>query len=73
MRDNLCLQQLYETRLHVIVVVWDIQADDTYRAKMALELGGELGAMRSLHDEDGVRPLKKFRCDRVLRFILETG
>src|ERR1700753_17857 len=35
------------------------------------EFGREFPAMRALHDENGVRPIKQLRCDRIFGVVIE--
>lgn len=70
---NLGLQQTDELRIHELVFIRDIKANDSSLHQMGFELGRELGAVRALHDEDDVRPLQQLRRNRVVGVGFQAG
>jgi len=57
---NLLLQEGNELRLHELVAVWNVQADDLLPIEEPCESLLELNRMLLLHDEDHVRPFELF-------------
>jgi hypothetical protein len=63
---NLGLEYANQFRVHELVLVRDVQADDTLVAQVWFELGRQLRAMGVLHDKDKVSPLQKLRRNRTV-------
>lgn len=58
MRPHPLLQQRDQFRLHEVVVVGDVEADDALALQPAAEAALEPGAVGALHDEDQVGPVE---------------
>ena len=46
------MQQFYECRVHELIVVWNIQADDAFSTQVGLERLGKFGLVVAFHDEN---------------------
>jgi hypothetical protein len=69
---NLDFEKPDELRIHVFVIVRDVQADHACIGEIGFELGVELVSMSALHDEDDVGPTYEFRRYRILRIVIEA-
>ena len=73
MRFYSLLKHFNELRVHVFEFVRNIEADDALVFERRPELGRELGAVTLFHDKDDVCPIEKFRRDRRIGIVTDTG
>jgi hypothetical protein len=67
------LQQRDQFRLHEVVVVGDVEADDALVLQPAAQAAPEPGAVGALHDEDEVCPVEVVGRHRLLRIGRQAG
>ena len=73
MRPHPLLQQRDQFRLHEVVVVGDVEADDALALQPAAEAALEPGAVGAFHDEDQVGPVEVVGRCRLLRIGRQAG
>ena len=69
---DLVLQQADELRLHVLVLIRYVQADNACVCEMRLESLLKLASVSLLHHEDDLGPLDELRRDRILSVVVEA-
>lgn len=67
------LEKAYQHRVHELVVIRDVQANDSLIGKARLELGREFVAVSPLHDEDQVSPNEELRRNGILSIVVKTS
>ncbi|MCC6918381.1 MAG: hypothetical protein IT548_04220 [Alphaproteobacteria bacterium] len=73
MRVDACADQPGQRRVHEIVVVRNIQANDLRPPEVASEPAGQPPPMRRLHDEDDVDAVKVIRGERFVGVRRKAG
>ncbi len=69
-RRNLGLEKPNKPRVHVFVVVGDVETDDAFVCQIPLELPRQLVSMSLLHNKDYLCPLNKLRGERIVGVMI---
>ena len=63
----------YEPRIHKLILIGNIEADDPLVIQGAPKFLLKLIPVRSLHDNDKISPLNQFDRQRIFRVIVGSG